>query len=174
MRSARDVHGEVYELVGIFTIAFLSYMLSYLIPSGSVGRVLGINVPCLGLALFGGIIYVFWISLAKEVFGKWRGVIVSALTVSFLLISEPWYGVTTPYYFGIFGFISFIAMGLLTEILNGGFGIVSCVLINWFAFVFFKGISLSASVATALIVVSFIVGYVFDKLAKKVPKIMLS
>ncbi len=174
MKSARDAHGEIYELVGIISLAFLGYMLSYLIPSGSVRKVLGIEAPCLGLALFGGVIYVFWISLAKEVFGKWRGVIVSALTVSFLLISEPWYGVTTPYYFGIFGFLSFLAMGFLTEVLNGGFGIVSCVLINWFAFVFFKGVSLSPSTAVVLIAISFVVGYAFDRLAKKVSEVLIS
>lgn len=171
MRSARDVHGEVYKLVGIFSIAFLSYMLSYFVPSGSVGKVLGIHAPCLGLAIFGGLIYVFWISLAREVFGRWSGVVVSVLTVSFILMSEPWYGVTSPYYFGIFGFLSFLSMGILTEFWNGGLGMASCVLINWFAFAYFKGLYTNPLMATSLLAIAFVVGYISDKLAKVVPKL---
>jgi len=173
MKSAGDVHGEILRYIGVSSLAIACIILSYFFPTHSVSRVLGIeDVPCLGLGLLSGVLYVFWIALAREMYGKGWGTVVSALTVSILLLNGPWYGVVNPPYFGVFGFVSFIAMGLLTDFVNGGLGSVVCLLINWLAFWVFRGIHAPLLMAFIVIVGAFISGFVFDYLAKKVVEML--
>ncbi|WP_457549351.1 hypothetical protein [Archaeoglobus sp.] len=96
MRSARDVHGEILRCVGVFSLALAGVLASCFVPSHSLSNLLGVKIPCLGLGLLSGVLYVFWIALAREVYGRWWGTVVSALTVSILLLNGPWYGVVNP------------------------------------------------------------------------------
>lgn len=168
MRSAKNVHGEIYKALGIFLLSSISFLLSFFAPSGALSNFLNIKtIPCLGLGLLSGILYIFWIALAREFYGKGHGSIVAILTVSFILLGGPWYGITNPVYFGIFGFLSFLAMGILTDFLNGGIGSVSCLVINWIAFSYFRNFSPSPFwLALLVLLISFVSGAVFDYLAK--------
>ncbi len=168
MRSAKNVHGEIYRALGIFLLSVISYLLSFFVPSGALSNFLNIKtIPCLGLGLLSGILYIFWIALARELYGKGYGSTVAILTVSFILLGGPWYGVTNPVYFGIFGFLSFLAMGILTDFLNGGIGSVSCLIINWIAFSCFRNFSPSPLwLALLVLFISFVSGALFDYLAK--------
>ncbi len=167
MKSARDVHGELYRCVGIFSLAIAGILMSCFVPSHSLSKFLGLEVPCLGLGLLSGVLYVFWIALARDIYGRGWGTVVSALTVSILLLNGPWYGVVDPPYFGVFGFVSFIFMGILTDFINGGLGSVVCLLINWFAFWQFRGVNFNTPIALIVLLATFVSGFVFDFLAKK-------
>lgn len=169
MRSAKNAHGEIYEALGVFLLSAISYILSFFVPSGSIVRFLNIKttIPCLGLGLFSGILYIFWIAVARELYGKGYGTIVAILTVSFILLRGPWYGVTSPIYFGVIGFLSFLSMGVLTDFLNGGVGSVSCLVINWAAFGYFLNFGFSPLwLASLILLINFISGAAFDYLAK--------
>ncbi len=172
MRSARNVLGEIYKALGIFLLAIVSYALSFFAPSGTLSAFLNVKtIPCLGLGLLSGILYIFWIALAREIYGKGNGTLVAILTASLILLGGPWYGVTDPVYFGVFGLISFFAMGALTDILNGGVGSVSCLIINWFAFGYFLNYYPSPlSLALLILAINAASGVLFDFLAKTVAK----
>jgi len=168
MKSAKNVHGEIFKTLGIFILSAIGYLLSFFAPAGALSNFLNIKtIPCLGLGLLSGILYIFWIALAREFYGRGHGTIVAILTISFILLGGPWYGITDPVYFGIFGFLSFLAMGTLTDFWNGGIGSVSCLVINWIAFSYFRNFSPSPLwLALLVLLISFISGAVFDYLAK--------
>lgn len=176
MTSAKDAHGELYKLAGIFVLAFISIVLSYFMPSGYFSKLANIkNIPCLGLGIFSGVLYIFWIALAREMYGRGYGILVSAIIVSLLLINGPWYGVVDPPYFGVFGFLSFILMGIATDFINGGVGSVLCLITNWIAFGYFKNVyPKSFPLAVLTISITFFSGFIFDFLAKKFKKYLIS
>ena len=167
MRSVRDVHGEIYRCIGIFSLATAGVLMSCFVPSHSLSKFLGLEVPCLGLGLLSGVLYVFWIALARDVYGRGWGTVVSALIVSILLLNGPWYGIVNPPYFGLFGFVSFVLMGILTDFVNGGLGSVVCLATNWLAFWQFKGVTFSLPIALIVLLATFVSGFVFDLLARK-------
>jgi len=172
MMSAKDVRGEVYRFVGVFLLATISLTLSYFSPFGNLSELLNIRtIPCLGLGILSGVFYIFWIALAREIYGKGWGFVVSVLIVSFLLLAGPWYGVVEPQYFGVFGFLSFALMGIATDFINGGVGSIICLLVNWIAFGYFKGFFPKPILLAVLtLIVTFISGFSFDMLAKIVKK----
>ena len=173
MRSAESARGEIVKYLGVVMLSVAGLMMSYFFPTHTVSKALGIEgVPCLGLGLLSGILYVFWIALARELFGRGWGVAVSVLTVSLLLLNGPWYGVVNPPYFGAFGFVSFLLMGVLTDFVNGGVGSLACLLVNWIAFYVFRGVHAPLTIGIAVLVATFVSGYVFDVLAKKVAELL--
>ncbi len=165
MKSVSGAHGEAIKLLGAFLMAFVSVILSSAFPSGKLSFLFK-DVPCLGLGLLSGLLYIFWLALAREVYGRGWGTVVSVLVVSVLLLNGPWYGVVNPYYFGVFGFLSFLVMGILTDFKNGGLGAVLCLLINWSAFYAFKGIYPSFVHGVIVLILTFLSGFAFDRLAR--------
>ena len=167
MASAKDVPGEIVKLGTTIIFVAISMWLSILSPSGTFARLLHITtIPCLGLGLLAGPLYILWISLAYRICGPWHGVITSIFISSFMLLSGPWYGVTDPSWFGLYGLISFIALGLLTERVNGGLASVVCLIINWLGLGIHTGIWPKPLLMTCLVLVTtFFSGLVFDKLA---------
>ena len=175
MKSAESVHGEIYKALGIFMLAAIGYMLSLYIPTGTLSRLVNIRtIPCLGLGILSGPIYIFWIATARDLFGRGSGTLVAILTVSFILLTGPWYGITNPVYFGLFGFVSFLLMGLATDFINGGVGSVACLIVNWVAFGIFRGIyPHPLLLGLAVLILSFISGYAFDYASKIIFKRMM-
>lgn len=165
MTSANSAHGEALKLVGVVIITTVSLLLSSIFPSGTLSFLFK-DVPCLGLGVLSGILYIFWIALAREVYGRGWGTIASVLIVSALLLNGPWYGVVDPYYFGVFGFLSFLVMGFLTDVKNGGLGAISCLLINWSAFYIFKGVLPTLLHGIVVLILTFLSGLFFDLLAR--------
>ena len=167
MTSAKDVLGEIIKLGMTIIFAAISMWLSILLPSGTLARLLHVTtIPCLGLGLLAGPLYVLWISLAYRICGPWHGVITSIFTSSLMLLSGPWYGVTDPSWFGLYGLISFIMLGLLTERVNGGLASMICLIINWLGLGIHTGIWPKPLHITCLVlVITFFSGLVFDKLA---------
>jgi len=164
------VSGELKKLGLAFCSALCSFLIN-IYPIRSILNALGFKVPFLGLALFGGFVFVFWISISYRMLGKNYGVITALLIVSLCLLVSPWYGITNPEWFGVYGLISFFLMGFLTERLNGGFGNSVCLLINWLALGYHHNIWVQADLGIALIAISFISGFVGNKLALVIVKL---
>lgn len=169
MRFADVVSGELRKIGLAFCCAFCSFLIN-IYPIRSILSFIGFKVPFLGLALLGGFVFVFWISLSYRMLGKNYGIITALLIASFCLLVSPWYGITNPEWFGVYGLISFFFMGFLTEKLNGGFGNISCLLVNWLALGYHHNIWIQANLGIVLVVLSFISGFVGDKLALIVAK----
>jgi len=167
MKSAGDALGEALKLGVVFAFATASTLLSYLTPSGSLAKLLHLDtIPCLGLGLLAGPLYVLWVSLAYRVCGSWHGVLTALLVSSFILFKSTWYGVSSPSWFGVYGLLSFIALGVLTEKVNGGVASIACLVINWIALGIHVGVW-PKPIYTALLVLlaTFLSGLVFDKAA---------
>ncbi len=166
MRPVGNVLGEGIKLGFAFLFAGISVGLSIALPSGSLARYLHISsIPCLGLGILSGPLYVLWISLAYRMCGRWYGVTTAVLISSFLLLSGPWYGITNPSWFGVYGLISFIVLGLVTERINGGVASVGCLAINWLALWAHKAILPNPiHIALLVLVATFLSGFIFDKL----------
>ena len=169
MRFADVVSGELRKLSLAFCSAFCSFLIN-IYPIKSILNALVFKVPFLGLALLGGFVFVFWISLSYRMLGKNYGIITALLIASLCLLISPWYGITSPEWFGVYGLISFFLMGFLTERLNGGFGNTVCLLINWLALGYHHNIWVQTDLGIALIAISFISGFVGDKLASIIVK----
>ncbi len=167
MKSAGDALGEAIKLGVVFAFATTSTLLSYLAPSGSLAKILHLDtIPCLGLGLLAGPLYVLWVSLAYRVCGSWHGVLTAVLISSFILFKSPWYGVGSPSWFGVYGLASFAALGVLTEKVNGGVASIACLAINWVALGIHVGVWPKPVYMAALVLAAtFLSGLVFDKAA---------
>ena len=168
MRCAESVRGEVAKALIVFLLAVLSASISFLAPSGTLAKLLRVeNIPCLGLGVLSGALYVPWVVLAHRVCGRGHGVMVAVLTAAFLLLAGPWYGVTDPEWFGVYGLLSFFALGVLTELANGGFGGAACLVINWMALGIHKGVWPNPPVlATLALIATFLSGLAGDYAAR--------
>ncbi|MBW1612761.1 MAG: hypothetical protein JRJ57_02040 [Deltaproteobacteria bacterium] len=132
------------EWVIIILLAVVSALLNTYIPIKSIIEYFGISGPAAGMALFGGFIFVLWISLACLIIKKKSsGIITSIFIASFCLLIHPWYGIVSPMWFSIYGIVGLLSMGILIEftdsrsfwlaMLGGGLGNVTCLVITWLA-----------------------------------------
>ena len=132
------------EGVIIILLALASTSINVYLPIKSMVRDFCIPGPAAGMALFGGVIFVLWISLACRIIKKkYSGVISSVFIASFCLFIHPWYGVVSPAWFGIYAFAGLLCMGVIVElmelkstwlaIVGGGLGNLSCLIITWLA-----------------------------------------
>lgn len=138
------------EWIIIISLALTSALINTYIPIKGITQHFGIPGPAAGLALFGGVIFVLWISLAWQITGRrYSGIITSVIIASICIFIHPWYGVTDPSWFSIYGIVGLGCMGAIIElmsrsywrsIIGGGLGSLSCLLITWLAIGFHAGI----------------------------------
>lgn len=132
------------EWVIIVLLAVVSALINTYIPIKSIIEYFGIPGPAAGMALFGGIIFVLWISLACRIIKKKSsGIITSVFIASFCLLIHPWYGIVSPIWFSFYGIFGLLCMGIIVEltdsrsswlaILGGGLGNLACLVVTWVA-----------------------------------------
>ncbi len=165
MSTAGSAPGSLGVEARSLGIAFLMAVISYLLNLAMPSHVLDVlKVPFAAWALYSGFINITWVSLARNSLGRGYGVIVSLITAGLLLMRGEWFGI--PYtWFCAAGISSFIAMGALTELVNGGVGNLACLAINWVAL----GLGFNAwpSPYVALIApATYLTGYLGDRLAR--------
>jgi len=176
----------VYEFSFILLSALASAILNTYLPIKAVTQLLGIPGPAAGMALLGGFIFVFWVALACDIVKKrYTGIVTSLLIASFCLLIYPWYGVISPPWFGVYGIIALLSMGILVEltayksrllaITGGGLGNLSCLVITWTAIGIHVGVWIPSIFAPILMLAAFISGcvgsliayYITDKIKKE-------
>ncbi|VUT28295.1 MAG: hypothetical protein SYNGOMJ08_00864 [Candidatus Syntrophoarchaeum sp. GoM_oil] len=143
---------KLHELGIIIGCAGVSFLLNTQLPIQRILTSLGIPGPAAGIAVFGGFLFVIWIFLAYRLVEKnFAGIATAIFIPAFCLMIGPWYGVTEPPWFGIYGIGAFLLMGLLIEllfkiggwtgvILGGGLGNLTCILVTWAAIGYHTGI----------------------------------
>lgn len=167
----------------IVLLALASALMNSYLPIKSITQQLGIPGPAAGMALFGGVIFVLWVSLAHQVTGKkYSGIIISVLIASFCLFIRPWYGVTEPAWFGIYGIAGLVCLGVIIELtafrslwlrtLGGGLGNLACLVVTWMAIGFHTGIWIPASLAPVLIFGAIVSGGIGIWLARGIVQVM--
>jgi len=132
MRSAGDARGEglgqpaAYLAAYAFMMSAASYLLNLAVPTHTLAA---LGVPFAAWAICSGFTNVFWISLASSALGRGCGTLVALITAGLMLLSGSWFGI--PYtWFCLCGIASYLAMGVLTETLNGGLGNLAALAIN--------------------------------------------
>lgn len=170
---------EVRELLLIFLFALASAMLNTYLPIKAFTEYLGIPGPAAGMALFGGFIFVFWVALAHAIIKKrYAGIVTSLLISSFCLLINPWYGVISPIWFGIYGVIALLSMGIFVEltgakrITGGGAGNLACLVITWIAIGIHAGVWTQPKWAPILILAAFVSGCLGSLMAYWVAKVV--
>jgi len=152
----------------IISLALVSALINTYMPIKSITGHFGIPGPAAGMALFGGVIFVLWISLAHQITGRrYSGVITSIIIASICLFIHPWYGIVEPSWFSLYGIVGLGFMGAVIElmsrsywrsIIGGGLGSLSCLLITWLAIGFHAGTWVSKGWAPFLILGAIISG----------------
>ena len=122
-------------------MALASAVINIYVPVKAITQGLNIPGPAAGMALFGGLIFVFWVSLSRKIIQKKYAGLTTAIAIACLcLFIRPWYGVISPPWFSIYGILSLSVLGLCIEIFQGrwevlgaGLGNLSCLLVTWSA-----------------------------------------
>ncbi|MEA2074190.1 MAG: hypothetical protein U9O85_00380 [Euryarchaeota archaeon] len=172
---------KVYELSLILLFALASAMLNTYLPLKAFTEYLGIPGPAAGMALLGGFIFAFWVALACDIIKKrYAGIITSLLIASFCLLIYPWYGVVSPPWFGVYGIIALLSMGILVEltayksglvvVTGGGLGNLACLIITWLAIGVHAGVWVQPKYAPILILAAFVSGSVGSLMAYWIAK----
>ena len=175
----------VSEWITIVSLAIASALMNTYLPIKSMTQYLGIPGPAAGMALFGGFIFVLWVSLALQVTKKkYSGIITSLVIASFCLLIHPWYGIMSPAWFSIYGVVGLLSMGTIVEltqfrsswlkILGGGLGNLSCLAITWLAIGFHTAIWVPREVMPFLILGAVISGCVGVLLAGGISRMIKS
>ena len=138
MESAQSASGDVWRsLAKLLTVLVLSYASYLVIANLNVKQLLEsalpLELPFKSIAVFGGIMYILWIRLARDLCGSGYGVAAALLISSLCLATSPWFGVTSPWWFSVYGVLSFLVAAILIE-KNLGFASNACFcLVNWIA-----------------------------------------
>jgi hypothetical protein len=159
---AKKSYFTLREWAIIVLLAVASALMNGYLPIKSITEDRGIPGPAAGMALFGGIIFVFWVSLAHQLSGRRSsGIITSVLAASFCLFIRPWYGVVEPAWFGVYGIVALVCLGVIIELtafrslwlmtLGGGLGNLACLAVTWLAIGFHTGSWIPPSFAPLLI-----------------------
>ncbi len=159
--------GPVEWLVIIF-MGLLGALLNVYLPIKAMAQALNIPGPAAGMALLGGFIFVLWVCLGRRLTGKkWAGVITAVLIACICLFLRPWYGITSPSWFSIYGIVSLFILGLCVELfrgrreaIGGGLGNFLCLGTTWLAIGFHTHTWPRAEFIPLLLVASFISGMV--------------
>ena len=164
----------VQELAVMVALAATSALVNGYLPIKAITQALNIPGPAAGMALLGGIIFVFWIALAYKIIQKKYTAIITALFIAaFCLLMRPWYGIIVPEWFGVYAVIALLFMGLSIELIkkkfiNGGVGNILCLMITWVAIGIHASIWIEPIFAPVMIVIGFISGGVGVFLAEVV------
>ncbi len=180
MKYAEGVSGEFVSgqiekvLVSVICAYIIFTLMTYLKLKPILESIFPFNAPFKNIAVLGGFLIVFWVVLAYRACGKGYGIATAVFAVSFCLFVSPWYGVITPYWFSVVGFISFLVLGVLTEFFNGGVGNLACIAINWAAVALLGIVKLSAVGVVVLGALAFVSGYLGDFAARRAVKVIVS
>lgn len=162
------------EWLVIVLAALLSALLNIYLPVKAMTKAFGIPGPAAGMALLGGFIFVFWVCLGRILAGKkWAGLVTAVLIACICLLIRPWYGITSPPWFSIYGIISLFILGLCVELLRrreavgGGLGNLLCLGTTWLAIGFHAHIWPKAEFVPLLLAASFISGAIGAILARE-------
>ena len=174
---------NVYELGTIALFALGSALLNTYLPIKAFTQWLGIPGPAAGMALLGGFIFVFWVALAQAMIRKrYAGIVTALLTASFCLLIAPWYGIVSPIWFGVYGVIALLSMGIFVEltaseskskfrgVTGGGLGNVACLGITWIAIGVHAGAWAPPKYVPILILAAFVSGCVGSLMAYWITK----
>ena len=167
----RNFYFDVYDLSMMVLFAFASALLNTYLPIKTFTEYLGIPGPAAGMALLGGFIFVFWVALARAIIRKkYVAIVTSLLIASFCLLIAPWYGIVSPIWFGIYGIIALLFIGLFVELtwsgskfrvgLGGGIGNLACLGITWIACGVHISVWASPELAPILLIAAFISGFI--------------
>lgn len=142
--TKRESYFALREWAIIISSALAGALMNVYLPMKSMTEGLGISGPAAGMALFGGVIFVLWISLARRITRKkYSGIITAVFIASICLLIRPWYGITSPAWFGIYAIVALLCMGVIVELMGsrpswfgiagGGLGNSSCLIVTWLA-----------------------------------------
>ncbi len=173
---------DVYELGMIALFALGSALLNTYLPIKTFTEYLGIPGPAAGMALLGGFIFVFWVALAHAIIKKkYAGVVTSLLIASFCLLIAPWYGVVSPIWFGVYGVIALLSLGIFVELtasksgfkgaIGGGLGNLACLGITWIAIGVHAGVWVPSKFAPILMLAAFVSGTIGALIAYWITKL---
>ena len=170
MRSAGSASGERFLV--FLLCSYASFTMVTYIRLRQILKPIPLDIPFKGLAILGGFTVVFWVVLAKELCGRWYGVLTSLTSISMCLLVSPWFGVVNPPWFSVIGFLSFLILGLVTETISGALGNLSCLLMNWISSYLlgiarfsFPGLILFSAIAA-------LSGYAGERLARLTVRVM--
>ncbi len=168
------------EWLLILIFALCGALMDLYLPLKSFLDGLEMTGPTKGMALFGGFFFVMWVYLGRKVIDKkYAGLTTAILLISFCLFLSPWYGVTSPYWFSLYGLLALFALGIWVELLygkwdwvGGGLGNLFCLGITWLAFGFHRQIWADAKQAPLPLLAAFISGVVGVLLARIIAKLI--
>jgi len=145
LKMEKKAYFTFHEWIIIILLALISALINSYIPIKEITLHIGIPGPAAGMALFGGFIFVLWISLALNIVKKkLSGIITSIFIASFCLLIHPWYGIVSPSWFSVYAIFALLSMGIIIELFNfyfyslktlfsGGVSNLSCLIITWLA-----------------------------------------
>ena len=179
----RKSYFTLQEWVIIILLAVAGALVNSYLPIKSIMEYLGIPGPASGMALFGGVIFVLWVSLAHQVTKrKYGGIITAVFIASFCLFIRPWYGVVEPAWFSIYGIVGLLCLGVVIEltgskslwlaILGGGLGNLACLVITWLAIGFHTGGWILAQFAPFLVFGAILSGAIGAWLASSIAHVI--
>ncbi|WP_423793081.1 hypothetical protein ACPB8Q_02415 [Methanocaldococcus indicus] len=180
MTSVENAYGNsnlsvVILKIGIaFLFACCGYWISYLMGGESVFAK-WLSAPFLGPTIFGGIQWIFWIVLSKEICGKYYGIVTALFMTGFYLMTEPWFSVVVPVWYSVIGIISGFLIGYLTERFNGAVGLSAFMVFNWICFYLFAkypswGPQYTIDGVIIAFIISIISGFIGDIVARYIAK----
>jgi len=168
------------EWLLILIFALCGALMNLYLPLKSFLDGLDMTGPTKGMALFGGFFFVMWVYLGRKVIDKkYAGLTTAILLISFCLFLSPWYGVTSPSWFSLYGLLALFALGIWVELLygkwdwvGGGLGNLFCLGITWLAFGFDRHIWADAKQAPLPLLAAFISGVAGVLLARIIAKLI--
>ncbi len=136
-------HFSPIEFIIMVALSMGGTLVTVYFPMKEVATSLGLPGPFSGMALFGGLCFVFWVAIARYlVRKKFSALFTSLLLIVFCLFFGPWFGVIDPPWFSIYGVLALLALGASVEflsgspkrgIMGGGIGNTLCLGISWLA-----------------------------------------
>lgn len=170
------------EWAVIVLLAVISALINSYLPVKSITEYFGIPGPAAGMALLGGVIFVLWVSLAYRVTGKkYSGVVASLIIAAVCLFIQPWYGVSEPSWFSVYGIVALGCMGVVVEVMSrsywrsvagGGLANLSCLAITWLALGFHTGTWAPGKIAPLLGLGAVVSGSIGALIAQEIARLV--
>ncbi len=162
MPSVSHVRGELINLGTTFMFSAASYFLNLAVPARSLAFT---GVPFAAWSILSGFTNVFWVGLAHKLLGKGYGILTATIASALILLQGSWFGITYPPWYGAYGVLSYLVLGVLTEFINGGVGNLGCVIVNWVALGITYGVWPSLWIV-AIAPTTYFTGWLGDYLSK--------